>query len=94
MNDNDAKMVKQYYHGAAEREWERLDTCPLKFELTVPCIMQKSCNVILVDLSDGNIELARQKAGEQGVGVDARVCNCLALNSFALAKRYMSCPSF
>lgn len=34
-------------------------------------LAQKGCNVTLVDLSDGNVEFARQKAAEQGLSLQA-----------------------
>ena len=42
------------------------------------------CKVTLVDLSDGNIALAREKAKEYGVEFEAYVCNCLELDKLRL----------
>lgn len=46
----------------------------------------KGCEVTLVDLSDGNIALAKQKAGEQNVSISAMACNCLELDKLSLGK--------
>lgn len=42
------------------------------------------CKVTLVDLSDGNIALAKEKAKEYGVEFDTHVCNCLELEKLDL----------
>ena len=42
------------------------------------------CKVTLVDLSDGNIALAREKAKECGVEFETHVCNCLELDKLDL----------
>ena len=44
------------------------------------------CEVVLVDLSEGNIALAKQKAQEAGVSIQAHVCNCLELDRLALGQ--------
>ena len=45
---------------------------------------RKGCAVTLVDLSEGNIAFARQKAAETGLTIDAHVQNCLALEELKL----------
>ena len=42
------------------------------------------CKVTLVDLSDGNIALAREKAKEHGVEFESYACNCLELDKLDL----------
>lgn len=42
------------------------------------------CEVTLVDLSDGNIALAKQKAAEAGVNIEAYACDCLRLDELNL----------
>lgn len=42
---------------------------------------QKGCDVTLADLSQGNVDLARQKATEAGVALRAYACNCLDLDT-------------
>lgn len=42
------------------------------------------CDVTLVDLSDGNIALAKEKAKENGVTFKTQVCNCLELEKLDL----------
>lgn len=44
------------------------------------------CDVTLVDLSDGNVELAREKAREAGVSIDAHACDCLKLEALNLGQ--------
>lgn len=45
---------------------------------------RKGCDVTLVDLSDGNIALAREKAAEAGVEIRAIARNCLELDELDL----------
>lgn len=45
---------------------------------------QKGCDVTLLDLSDGNIALARQKAAQQGLCLSMEVANCLELDQLDL----------
>jgi len=45
---------------------------------------KRGCEVVLVDLSDGNIALAQQKAQEAGVKLQAYACDCLQLEKLAL----------
>lgn len=47
---------------------------------------KKGVDVTLVDLSSGNIELAKEKAKEQGVRIQAYVKNCLQLDQLNLGK--------
>ena len=44
------------------------------------------CDVTLVDLSEGNIALAGQKAAEEGASLQAYAANCLELESLALGQ--------
>lgn len=44
------------------------------------------CEVTLVDLSDGNIELAKEKAAKAGVKVEAYACDCLKLDELNLGQ--------
>lgn len=44
------------------------------------------CDVTLVDLSDGNIELAKVKAQEAGVKIEAHACDCLELDRLNLGQ--------
>ena len=46
----------------------------------------KGCRVVLADLSEGNVALARQKAGEAGVALEAVACNCLELDRLELGR--------
>lgn len=41
---------------------------------------EQGCDVTLIDLSEGNIRLAKQKAAERGLSLNARVMNCLNLD--------------
>ncbi len=47
---------------------------------------KKGCEVTLVDLSEGNVALARQKAEEENVTLTARVKNCLELDELDLGQ--------
>ncbi len=42
------------------------------------------CNVTLVDLSDANIQFAKQKANEEGATISTHVKNCLNLDALQL----------
>lgn len=44
------------------------------------------CEVTLVDLSEGNIELAKVKAAEAGVKIEAYACDCLRLDELNLGR--------
>lgn len=44
------------------------------------------CDVTLVDLSEGNIELAKLKAAEAGVSIEACACDCLQLEKLNLGQ--------
>ena len=45
---------------------------------------RRGCPVTLVDLSPGNIRLARQKAEEQGLSLISHAANCLELETLGL----------
>lgn len=45
---------------------------------------EKGCNVTLIDLSDGNINIAKKKAEEKGVNIHAIAKNCLEINELNL----------
>lgn len=45
---------------------------------------RRGCEVALVDLSEGNVALAREKAEEAGVRLEAHACDCLALDKLEL----------
>lgn len=47
---------------------------------------RKGCDVTLVDLSQGNVALARQKAAENGVSFRTEVKNCLHLRELDLGQ--------
>ena len=47
---------------------------------------QMGCEVVLADLSGGNIALARQKAQEAGVEIQTVECNCLELDRLKLGQ--------
>ncbi len=47
---------------------------------------ERGCEVTLVDLSDGNIELARQLAAARGLTLDARVRDVLELDALLLGQ--------
>lgn len=47
---------------------------------------EMGCDVTLVDLSDGNIDLARQKAAEAGVTIQSHAANCLELDQLGLGE--------
>ena len=42
------------------------------------------CQVVLAELSSGNVVLAREKAAEAGVAIETHVCDCLALDQLGL----------
>ena len=50
----------------------------------MPFIMQKGCDVTLVDLADKNIEIAKNRAKDEGVSLNTFVANCLDLDSLGL----------
>jgi len=45
---------------------------------------RRGCGVTLVDLSEENVRLAREKAAEAGVAIDTHVMNCLSLGQLKL----------
>lgn len=47
---------------------------------------KRGCRVTLVDLSERNVALARQKAAEAGVELEALASDCLALDSLSLGQ--------
>lgn len=47
---------------------------------------QKGCAVTLAELSGGNVEFAKAKAGEKGVALAAHAVNCLELDSLGLGQ--------
>ena len=44
------------------------------------------CQVVLAELSSGNVALAREKAAEAGVAIETHVCDCLALDQLGLGQ--------
>lgn len=50
------------------------------------CYAQKGCAVTLAELSEGNVELAKQKAAEAGVSFAAHAVNCLELDKLGLGQ--------
>lgn len=49
-------------------------------------LAKMGCRVALVDLSESNIALAREKAAEAGVTLETRVSNCLELDALPLGE--------
>lgn len=47
---------------------------------------RKGCRVVLAELSQGNVALAREKAAEAGAGLEAHVCDCLELDRLGLGQ--------
>lgn len=47
---------------------------------------KKGCDVTLVDLSEGNVALAQEKAREAGVNIQAHAANCLEIDQLALGQ--------
>ena len=47
---------------------------------------KKGCTVTLAELSEGNVDLAREKAAEAGVTFDSYAVNCLELDELQLGK--------
>lgn len=47
---------------------------------------QKGCRVVLAELSQGNVALAREKAAEAGVTVETYACDCLELDRLGLGQ--------
>lgn len=47
---------------------------------------KKGCAVTLAELSEGNVELAKEKAAEAGVSFDAYAVNCLELDRLGLGQ--------
>lgn len=91
-------IVKEYYDGNPEMEWERLNGFHFEFEITRQMLhrhLKKGSvldigggpgryslylaslgyDVTLLDLSDGNIQLAKEKARELGVKIKAFPCD-------------------
>lgn len=47
---------------------------------------RKGCAVTLIDLSEGNIEIAGEKAREQQINIPSFACNCLDIDSLELGQ--------
>lgn len=47
---------------------------------------KKDCAVTLAELSEGNVTLAKEKAGEEGVSLAAHAVNCLELDKLGLGQ--------
>ncbi|MCU6734667.1 class I SAM-dependent methyltransferase [Diplocloster agilis] len=102
-------IVKNYYDGNPELEWERLNGFHFEFEITRQMLhrhLKKGSvldigggpgrysiylaslgyDVTLLDLSDGNIELAKKKAREFGVNIKAYSCDARDLSGLNLGE--------